>query len=131
MRSLAERLGLEVPVVQAALGGAASNAGLAAAVMQAGGLGSVGMLAPKSMLAELKRARGLAPRDALAAGLLLPFTRRAHVDAVIEARPDAVILLDGFAPRAVRRMRDAGIYLLHQIGARPPRARRCSTGRML
>jgi NAD(P)H-dependent flavin oxidoreductase YrpB (nitropropane dioxygenase family) len=47
----------------------------------------------------------------------LPFTRRAHVAAVLAAQPDAAILMDGFAPALVRRLKDAGIYVLHQVGS--------------
>lgn len=115
--SFMERLRLELPVVQAPLGGGSSNAELAAGVMQAGGLGSIGMRAPKSLVEQLRRARELAPKRLLAAGLLLPFTRRVHIEALLAARPDAVILMDGFAPQAVRRLHDAGIYVIHQVGS--------------
>ncbi|HKP56657.1 MAG TPA: nitronate monooxygenase [Polyangiales bacterium] len=112
------RLRLELPVVQAALGGANSNAELAASVAEAGGLGGVGMRSPRGLTEQLKRARALAPRGRLAGGLLLRQTRRAHVDALIAGQPDAVILMDGFAPDVVRRLRDASIYVIHQVGSR-------------
>ena len=111
------RVRLELPLVQAAMGGASSNAELAAGVAQAGGLGSIGMRAPRSFLRQLERARSLAPDRPLAAGLLLPFTRRAHVDALLAGKPDVAILMAGFSPGAVRRIRDAGIYVIHQIGS--------------
>jgi NAD(P)H-dependent flavin oxidoreductase YrpB (nitropropane dioxygenase family) len=99
------RLRLEVPVVQAALGGANSNAELASAVAEAGGLGSVGMRVPQALAEQLKRARALAPRGSLAGGLLA-------------GQPDAAILMDGFAPRIVQRLQQAGIYVIHQVGSR-------------
>ena len=115
------RLRLAVPVVQAALGSANSNAELASAVAAAGGLGGVGMRAPRDLAAQLRRARELAPRDArgaLAGGLLLRHTQRSHVDALIAGQPDAAILMDGFAPQIVQRLRQLGIYVIHQVGSR-------------
>src|ERR1043165_2028856 len=103
--SFLSRLRLELPVVQAAMAGESSNAEMAAGVAQAGGLGSVGMRAPRTFRAELARARGLAPGRSLAAGLLMPFTRPAHVDALIAGKPDAAILMAGFAPDVVGRLR--------------------------
>jgi NAD(P)H-dependent flavin oxidoreductase YrpB (nitropropane dioxygenase family) len=75
------------------------------------------MRSPASILRDFARARDLAPGKPLALGLLVPFTRRAHVDAVVEAKPDAVVLMAGFAPRSVARFRAAGVYVLHQIGS--------------
>ena len=46
----------------------------------------------------------------------MPFLREAHVEACIAAGAAAVILFFGFAPRAVSRLRDAGVLVLHQIG---------------
>src|SRR5262245_26284942 len=114
---LLARLRLELPVVQATLGGANSNAELAASVAEAGGLGGVGMRSPRALAEHLKRAHELAPRDSLAGGLLLRQTRNAHVDALIAGQPDAAILMDGFAPDIVRQLRDAGIYVIHQVGS--------------
>jgi nitronate monooxygenase len=112
------RLKLEVPVLQAPLGGNISSPELAAAVSNAGGLGSIGMRAPKSILRDLAHARALAPGRPLALGLLVPFTVRPHVDAVLASRPDAVVLMDGFAPKLVARLRDAGLFVIHQVGSR-------------
>jgi len=116
--SLAERLGLELPVLQAAMAGGHSNAELAASVSEAGGLGSIGMRAPRSFAAEIVRARAMARGRPIAAGLLLPFLRKAHLEALIAARPQAAILMDGFSVRAVHSLRSAGIYVIHQVGSR-------------
>ena len=99
---------MDLPVVQAAMAGESSNAEMAAGVAQAGGLGSIGMRAPRTFREELERARRLAPGRPLAAGLLLPFTRRAHVDALIAGKPDAAILMAGFAADTVGRLRAEG-----------------------
>jgi nitronate monooxygenase len=55
----ARQLGLEVPVVQAPLGGGPSTVELAAAVSYAGGLGSLagGYLSPDRLRSEIRRLR--------------------------------------------------------------------------
>src|SRR5437764_6700155 len=64
---LAERLGLERPVVQAGMGGGLAGARLAAAVSGAGGLGTVGLTPDaRAFAAQLRRARELAPGRPLA-----------------------------------------------------------------
>jgi len=102
--------------MQAALGGGLATAALASAVSRAGGLGMVGMLSPHGLAREITRAKELAPGRPLGAGLLVPFLQRAHVQACIAAKADAVVLFYGFAPRAVREFRGAGTFVLHQVG---------------
>ncbi len=121
---LLDRLGLELPVVQAGMGGGLSTAALAAAVSNAGGLGTVGILPdPRAFAHELRRARRLAPGRPVAGNLLVPFSRARHVDACIEAGVDLVVTFCGSAPRAVARLRGAGIVVLTQVGT-PAQARR-------
>jgi nitronate monooxygenase len=61
---LARQLGVEVPIVQAPMAGGPSTPGLAAAVSQAGGLGSVAgaMLEPESLRAAIRETRSLTDR---------------------------------------------------------------------
>jgi NAD(P)H-dependent flavin oxidoreductase YrpB (nitropropane dioxygenase family) len=113
-----ERLRLEFPIVQAPLGGKISSPELASAVSNAGGLGMIGMRAPATITTDFARARSLAPGKPLGIGLLMPFTRRAHVDATIAAKPDAVVLMAGFAPAIVEKLRAQGIIVIHQVGSR-------------
>ncbi|HLI32611.1 MAG TPA: nitronate monooxygenase [Solirubrobacteraceae bacterium] len=114
--SLLERLGLELPIVQAGLGGGLSGAELAAAVSRAGGLGTVGIFSPVRFVAELRRARALSPGRPLAANLLMPFVRPAHVAALISAEVDVAIFFYGFNRAAVERLHAAGVLVLHQVG---------------
>ncbi|EHN11626.1 2-nitropropane dioxygenase NPD [Patulibacter medicamentivorans] len=116
MSSWAERIGLEHPVVQAGMGGGLSTAPLAAAVSAAGGLGTVGIMPPRAFSAELRAARALAAGRPVAANLLLPFLRRAHVRACVESGVTVVVLHGGFAPRVVATLRAAGIVVLQQVG---------------
>ena len=57
MSRLLERIGLETPVIQAGMGGGIAAAALAAAVSEAGGLGTIGILPPDRLRAELRAAR--------------------------------------------------------------------------
>lgn len=114
---LLARLGLEHPVAQVGMGGGMAGAELAAAVSNAGGLGTVGILDPRPLGAELRRARALAPGRPIAVNLLLPFLRRAHVDAVLDAGVDAVVLFFGHDRALVDRLRRAGVLVVHQVGS--------------
>lgn len=121
---LLDRLRLERPVVQAGMGGGLATAELAAAVSGAGGLGTVGIVPdPAAFARELRHAQERAGGRPVAANLLVPFARDAHVTACIEAAVDAVVLFCGWAPRHVARLRAAGILVLHQVGT-PEQARR-------
>src|SRR5436309_2700952 len=90
-------LEIELPVVQAGMGGGLSRHELAAAVSAAGGLGTVGMMAGPAVERELLAARART-ENPLAVNLLLPFARRAHWDA---ARTAEVVVT--FWGRPVRR----------------------------
>jgi NAD(P)H-dependent flavin oxidoreductase YrpB (nitropropane dioxygenase family) len=106
--SLVERLKLEVPVVQAGMGGGIAGHALAAAVSEAGGLGTIAILDPSGLRRELEQARALTGKP-IAVNLLLPFTRPAHWRVAREA--DAVVTFWG---KPVRRT--PGIWV-HQCGS--------------
>jgi NAD(P)H-dependent flavin oxidoreductase YrpB (nitropropane dioxygenase family) len=108
MGALLERLGVELPVVQAGMGGGLAGHQLAAAVSAAGGLGTIGFLAPDDLRREIAAARGLSDRP-LAVNLLLPFARRAHFEAASEA--DVVVTFWGDPKRRTSRM------WIHQCGS--------------
>jgi nitronate monooxygenase len=106
--SLLERLGVELPVVQAGMGGGVARHELAAAVSEAGGLGTIGVLPPRSLRAELAAARERTGRP-VAVNLLLPFARRGHWEAAREA--DLVVTFWG------RPRRRAPGPWIHQCGS--------------
>jgi nitronate monooxygenase len=108
MGSFLERLGVEMPVVQAGMGGGLAGHRLSAAVSDAGGLGTIGILAPDDLRHEIAAARRLTDRP-LAVNLLLPFARRAHFEAASEA--DVVVT---FWARPKRRTPKIWI---HQCGS--------------
>lgn len=90
------------------MGGGVAGAELAAAVSEAGGLGTIGILPAPLLQRVLARARKLTSRP-IAVNLLLPFTRPEHWDVAAEA--DAVVTFWG-AP--VRRTSKPWI---HQCGS--------------
>jgi len=106
--SLLERLGVELPVVQAGMGGGLSRHELAAAVSEAGGLGTIAVGGAEAIRRELAAARTLTGRP-LAVNLLLPFARRDWFEAAAEA--DVVVTFWG-----TPRRRTAGVWL-HQCGS--------------
>jgi NAD(P)H-dependent flavin oxidoreductase YrpB (nitropropane dioxygenase family) len=85
---LLARLGVELPIVQAGMGGGLASHALAAAVSEAGGLGTIGILDPASLRQELAAARSVTKKP-LAVNLLVPFARRGHWEAAADA--DAVV----------------------------------------
>jgi nitronate monooxygenase len=108
MPPLLERLGVELPVVQAGMGGGLSRHELAAAVSEAGGLGTIAVNGAEPIRRELAAARALTGRP-LAVNLLLPFARRDWFEAAGSA--DVVVTFWGEP-----RRRTAGVWL-HQCGS--------------
>src|SRR3954467_4460996 len=111
---LLERLGVELPVVQAGMGGGLSRHELAAAVSEAGGLGAIAVNGPEAIRRELAAARALTGRP-LAVNVLLPFARRDWFEAAGAA--DVVVPFWGQPPPRPRR------------GGAPPASGGASAGR--
>ncbi len=112
------RLEIECPVVQAGMAGGVARGELAGAVSAAGGLGTVGMMAPTAFASALKDAHRRAPRRPVAANLLVPFIRQAHVRACVDESAALVVLHGGVAPRWILRLRERGLTVLVTIGTR-------------
>jgi nitronate monooxygenase len=108
MPPLLERLGVELPVVQAGMGGGLSRHELAAAVSEAGGLGTIAVSGAEAIRRELAAARALTGRP-VAVNLLLPFARRDWFEAAAAA--DVVVTFWGRP-----RRRTPGVWL-HQCGS--------------
>jgi NAD(P)H-dependent flavin oxidoreductase YrpB (nitropropane dioxygenase family) len=106
--TLLERLEVEVPIVQAGMGGGLSRHELAAAVSEAGGLGTIAVNGAAAIERELAAARALTGKP-LAVNLLLPFARRDWFEAAAGA--DVVVTFWGAPKRRV-----AGVWL-HQCGS--------------
>jgi NAD(P)H-dependent flavin oxidoreductase YrpB (nitropropane dioxygenase family) len=98
------------------MGGGAATGALAGAVSRAGGLGTVGMMAPAEFAAALAEAVRAAGGRPVAANLLAPFIRRGHVDACVDAGA-ALVVLHGGLPRAwLERLRARGLRVLVTVG---------------
>jgi nitronate monooxygenase len=105
---LLERLGIAAPVVQAGMGGGISRHELAAAVSEAGGLGTIAVPGAQAIARELRAARALTGKP-LAVNLLLPFARRDWFEAAAQA--DVVVTFWGRP-----RRHTPGVWL-HQCGS--------------
>lgn len=103
-----EQLGVATPVVQAGMGGGLSRHELAAAVSEAGGLGTIAVAGAEAIAQDLAAARKLTDRP-IAVNLLLPFARRSWFEAAAAA--DVVVTFWG-APR-----RRTGRTWIHQCGS--------------
>lgn len=106
--SVLERLGVAAPIVQAGLGGGLSRHELAAAVAEAGGLGTIAVNGAATIERELRAARELTGGP-LAVNVLLPFARRSWFEAAAGA--DAVVTFWGRP-----RRRTPGVWI-HQCGS--------------
>ncbi len=106
--TLLDRLGLDKPIVQAGMGGGLSRHELAAAVSEAGGLGTIAVNGAAVIERELAAARALTDRP-IAVNVLLPFARRSWFDAAASA--DVVVTFWGRPKR-----RTPGVWL-HQCGS--------------
>jgi nitronate monooxygenase len=103
-----EGIGVERPVLQAGMGGGLAGHELAAAVSEAGALGTIGILGPKQLRDEIAAARELTSRP-IAVNLLLVLARREHFKAAEEA--DVLVSFWGRP-----RRRTSGTWI-HQIGS--------------
>lgn len=108
MSGLLERLGVERPVVQAGMGGGVSRHELAAAVSEAGGLGTIAVNGAGAIAAEVRAARARTGRP-IAVNVLLPFARRDWWPEA--ALADVVVTFWGRPRRRVART------WLHQCGS--------------
>jgi len=106
---LLARLGVELPIVQAGMGGGLASHALAAAVSEAGGLGTIGILDPAGLREELAAARRVTGNP-LAVNLLVPFARRGHW----EAASDADVVVTHWQARPRRRTPKVWI---HTVGS--------------
>ena len=104
---LLSRLGVELPVVQAGMGGVARHE-LAAAVSEAGGLGTIATVSPEGLAAEIAAARRITGRP-VAVNLLLPFASRELFETAADA--DVAVTFWG-APKR----RTPGTWI-HQCGS--------------
>ena len=115
---LCERLGIEVPIFLAGMGGVA-YADVCAAVSEAGGFGTLGMAAesPDAIRDEMRSVRALTDKpfgvDLLAA---LPEQMMAAIDVIIEEGASAFIAGLGVPGPVIERCHDAGLLVFNMCG---------------
>ncbi|MBU9399367.1 nitronate monooxygenase [Burkholderia multivorans] len=119
-RPVCDLLGCTWPIVLAGMGGVARSA-LASAVSAAGGFGFLGMVRePVELIRrEVQQVRAATDRPFginLIAAATPPELLDAQLDACIELRVPVVALFWDVMPAIVRRLRDAGIRVVHQVG---------------
>lgn len=99
------------------MGGGAARGELAGAVSAAGGLGTVGIMAASAFREALRTAHQLAPGRPVAANLLTPFARDAHVAACIAEGAALVVFHGGLGTRWFGALRDAHIPVYCTVGS--------------
>jgi enoyl-[acyl-carrier protein] reductase II len=110
-----ELLGIEAPIIQAPIWPAASPE-LAAAVCNAGGLGSVAAVfgSPDRVMQHIARVRELSDRP-FAVNHVVPFLNEEAFAATLKARPAVISLSLGKPDGLVDRAHAAGIKVAHQV----------------
>ena len=109
-------LGMEVPIMQAAIW-PATDPKLVAAVSEAGGLGSIGAVfeSAESVKRQIACVRELTPRP-FAVNHVVPLLDEAAFRATLEAKPTVISFALGYpGGDLVKRAHDAGAKVIHQI----------------
>lgn len=120
-RPICDLLGCTYPLVLAGMGGVARSE-LAAAVAQAGGFGFLGMVRePVALIrseVDALRKRGI---ERFGVNIIPAATPAdlldAQIRACIELQVPVMALFWGVMPEVVRRLRDAGIVVVYQVGS--------------
>jgi nitronate monooxygenase len=110
------------------MGGGLAGPDLAAAVAAAGGLGTLGLLPPADLRAAIRRVRDTVPDRAVAVNLLMPFVRRGHVDACLQARIDVAVIAFGMDRDLLRRLSEQGVFVFVMVGSEEQARQACVCG---
>jgi nitronate monooxygenase len=112
-----ELFGVELPIMLAGMGTIAL-ADLAAAVSEAGGMGTVALagFTPEGIHNEIAAARRLTKKP-LACNVLIPFLQPGVAEAAAAAPVEAVTLFWGAPAEHVSRVKDAGKKVIWQCGS--------------
>lgn len=98
------------------MGGGLAGPRLAAAVANAGGLGTLGLAPPRELRDSIGQVRERARDRAVAVNLLTPFLRRSHVSVCVTSGVDVAVVAFGGDRELVDRLGDAGIFVLVMVG---------------
>jgi nitronate monooxygenase len=130
---LLDRLRLDVPVAQAGMGGGLAGPELAAAVATAGGLGTLGLHSAADLREAIRQVRAAAPDRSVAVNLLMPFVRRSHVEACLEARIDVAVMAFGMDRSLLQSLTEHGVFVFVMVGTdeQARRAIACGTNGLI
>lgn len=110
------RVGIKLPIMQAGMPGVAGPE-LASAVSRAGGIGTLGLKDVSLWEEALVQTRALSEGNPYAANLLLPYTRKKHIDAVVRQQTPIVTLFWGKDEKLISRLKENNIYTFQQVGS--------------
>ena len=120
---ITELFGIEYPIIQGALGGGLSRAGLVSAVSNAGGLGMITSLnyaTAEGLREEIKETRRLTDKPFAVNVTLLPTMRPVNYEEYIAAALDEGVRIfetSGRSPEPYMKMvKDAGAIIMHKVG---------------
>lgn len=119
---------IELPIVSAGMGGIA-HARLAAAVSEAGGLGTIALagFTLEAMASEIALARSLTQKP-LAVNLLIPFLRPESYELLARERVEAVTLFWGDPVEQIPAAKKCGLTVVWQCGSADEAARAKAAG---
>jgi NAD(P)H-dependent flavin oxidoreductase YrpB (nitropropane dioxygenase family) len=114
---ITELFGIEYPIVSAGMGGVAM-AELAAAVSEAGGLGTIALagMSPEAIHNEIAAAREITKKP-LVVNLLVPFLRPGIVERVLKEQIQGVTFFWGDPKELIPQVKGSGIKSIWQAGS--------------
>ncbi len=110
------------------MGGGLAGPELATAVAAAGGLGTLGLAPPRQLHESIGLVREGAPDRAVAVNLLMPFVRRAHIDACVASRVDVAVMAFGLDRLMIERLRQSGTFVFVMVGSESQARRAVASG---
>lgn len=115
--ALTERLGIELPIIQAPMGGVVGP-GMAAAVSNAGGLGMLVPWAAKleTVRRQIRETRALTSRP-FGVNLVIEFPQEERLEVCLEERVPIVSFFWGDPTRLTARAKAGGAIVLHTVGS--------------
>lgn len=111
-----ERLSIEYPIVQAAMGGGIATPELVCAVSKAGGLGSLGISPISSFKKQIGEIKHEIAKCPYSVNLLMPFTTPEHIHTCVRERIPIVSIFYGFKKGLVKILKEAGCIVAYQVG---------------
>jgi len=115
---LCSKLGIELPILNAGMGGGVAGAKLAAAVSNAGGLGVLGMGGcPAPLIREqIKKLRSLTDKP-FGVNIILALLEEGQIESCLDEKVPVLVLFWGDPKPLVEKVHRAGTKLVMQVGS--------------